>query len=55
MRIAERISEDHGHNPAAAVRALSRIQENPANYFVNKKRAGVNYRTKSVRKSKKKA
>ena len=54
MRIAERISAEHGHNPAAAALALSRIQENPESYFVNNKRTRVNYRTKSMNKSKKK-
>ena len=53
MRIAERICADHGHNPAAATLALSRIQENPENYFVNNKRTTANYRRKSVNKSKK--
>ncbi|CAN5434985.1 hypothetical protein BH20VER3_BH20VER3_14700 [soil metagenome] len=55
MRIAEKFLSDHGHNPAAAALALTRIQETAGSNFVNKKRVAVNYRTKAVQKSKKKA
>ena len=54
-RIAEKFFSDNGHNPAAAALALTHMQENAADHFVNTKRVAVNYRAKSVRKSKKKA
>lgn len=55
MRMAEKFLHDNGHNPAAAALALARIQETAGSDFVNRKRTAVNYRTKPVQKSKKKA
>jgi transcriptional regulator with XRE-family HTH domain len=55
MRMAERFLNDNSHNPAAAALALPRIRESAAASFVNRKRTAVNYRSKAVQKSKKKA
>ena|GEM_PF-3768911 len=55
MRMAEKFLNDNGHNPAAVALALSRMQETTRPTPVNKKRAAVNYRAKSVKKSKKNA
>jgi transcriptional regulator with XRE-family HTH domain len=52
-RMAEKFLSENGHNPAAAVLAVTHMQENAAAHFVNRKRVAVNYRAKSVRKSKK--
>lgn len=54
-RMAEKFFSDNGHNPPAAMLALTHLQESAANNFVNTKRITVNYRTKAVQKSKKNA
>lgn len=54
MRMADKFLHDNGHNPAAVALALARIQETAAPNLVNTKRTAVNYRAKSVKKSKKK-
>jgi transcriptional regulator with XRE-family HTH domain len=46
MRIAEKFVNDHGHNPAAAALALTRIQESAGEYLVKTKRATGSKRTK---------
>jgi hypothetical protein len=55
MRMAEKFLSDNGDNPAAAALALTRIQESATPVLVDRKRIAVNYRTKTVQKSKKKA
>jgi transcriptional regulator with XRE-family HTH domain len=55
MRIAQKFLDDNGHKPAAIALALSRIQEATRPAPVNNKRTVVNYRTNSVKKSKKKS
>jgi transcriptional regulator with XRE-family HTH domain len=46
MRIAEKFLSDNGHNPQAAVLALTRIRETAGEYFVKRTRATASKRRK---------